>query len=136
MNTVRERVVRRFESAIRKREADETLGDALYVLFRTASEIETCVDGWTVFRVMRESTEYLEAVGLMALLPCGQIPIAISITANADNLAWLAQVGQEDDEWRSLSESKRWKKVYIYASGSTQQPSWSWKKQYRGLVSG
>lgn len=134
MQSVRDQLVSKFEFATRKRDPDETLGDAVYALLRVASEVEICVDGWEVFRVKSETSESLEAVGLMTLLPRGSIPIAVSILGKPGGLAWSVRLGEENDEWRSLSESKRWKKVYLYSTGAASEPPWSWGQQYRGLV--
>jgi hypothetical protein len=101
-----------------------------------ATELEICVDGWSVFKVTKETNEQLEAVGLMTLLPSGSLPIAMNISANAGNLSWSAQVGEVDEEWQALPESKRWKKVYLFATGSDVEPQWSWGRQYRGAVNG
>jgi hypothetical protein len=134
VQSVRDQLVSKFELATRKCDPDETLGDSVYALLRVASEVDICVDGWEVFRVKSETNEYLEAVGMMALLPSGSIPIAISILGKPETLAWSVRLGEENDEWRSLSESKRWKKFYLYATGSASEPPWSWGKQYRGFV--
>ena len=135
MESVRERLARRFDSFARKREPEEMIGDAIYALLRSASELEIVVDGWTLFKVMRESENALEAVGLMTLLPSGSIPILVNVGLGAESLTWSIQVGEQRPDWCALSESKRWNHVYLYATASTQEPPLVWGRRYQGEVS-
>src|SRR5262245_14677250 len=98
MESIREQLIRKFESWTRKRDAEETLGDAVYALLRCARELDLCVDGWTVFRVMRESTDSIEAVGLMMLLPDGSIPMAVSLRTTSNGITWSVQVGEQNQD--------------------------------------
>jgi hypothetical protein len=132
MGTIRELLLECFPSARGPLEPDVELADALYCLLRT-NDVGVTVDGWEYIRITRESRDALEAVGLVWLLPSGSVPIAVHVEANASGLAWKAQVGREDEEWRAQSESKRWKSVYLYATGDRSEPGWSWD-EYQGTV--
>jgi len=92
------------------------------------------VDGWTLLRVVQESDESLDAVGLMTLLPSGSVPMALNITADEGGLTWSVQAALQDRAWLALSDSKRWNNVYLYATGERETPPWTWGQQYRGRV--
>ena len=133
MGAIRQLVLQQFSTATRVLEANDELAGALYHMLRMV-DVEVTVDGWELFRVVQEADDHLAAVGLMALLPGGSVPIAINVRAHQDGLAWSAQVGREDEDWLALSESKRWKSVYLYASGELQEPRWTWSSPYQGLL--
>lgn len=94
------------------REPGYELEDALYCLLRT-SDIDITVDGWEMLHIIRETDDVLETAGLMTLLPRGCVPIAVSCKACESGFVWSALIGQADEAWRSFSESKRWKSVYL-----------------------
>jgi hypothetical protein len=48
---------------------------------------------------------------------------------------WSAQIAHLDEAWRSLSQSRQWKSVYLYASGELSSPRWNWARQYQGSLS-
>jgi hypothetical protein len=133
MGFVRQQVIQRFPSDSRVSE-EEQLATALYFLLWSIEELEVSVDGWSLLQVVRESDDSLDAVGLMTLLPNGSIPMAISVRAAADGIAWSAQVAVPDQEWDSLSHSKRWNSVYLHATGDRGERSWTWGRQYQGVV--
>jgi len=133
MSTVRNLLLERFPFARGGEEPDAELATALYGLLRT-SDVGVTVDGWGFVRVVRESPREVEAVGLMSLLPTGSIPIAVQVEATATGLAWKAQFGREDGEWQAQSESKRWKSVYLFASGDRREPAWVWNANHQGTL--
>jgi hypothetical protein len=133
MSTVRNLLLGLFPFARGGVEPDVELTDALYGLLRT-SDVGVAVDGWGFVRVVRESPREVEAVGLMSLLPSGSVPIAVQVEATQTGLAWKAQVGREDGEWQAQSESKRWKSVYLFASGDRGEPEWIWGEKYHGTL--
>jgi len=133
MRAVRDQLLKLFPSAREPLEPDTELADALYCLLRT-SEVGVTVDGWSFIRIVRESHESIEAVGLMSLLPSGSVPMVVHVEAAAAGLAWTADIGRGDDDWRALSESKKWKRVYLYASGDRNEPGWTWSEKCRGTV--
>jgi hypothetical protein len=78
--SVRQQVLRQFLSQTSLREADEELATALYFMLRSIDDLS--VDGWALFRVIQESQDSLDAVGLMTLLPSGSVPIAVNVTTD------------------------------------------------------
>jgi hypothetical protein len=130
--TIRQLVVRRFSVGNRAREPDDELADALYFMLRMVN-VDVAVDGWALFRVTQEASDCLTAIGLMTLLPDGSVPIAVSVRVHNDGLAWSAQLGRNDFAWSAIPESKRWKSVYLHASGDLNEPPWTWGPTYQGV---
>lgn len=116
-------------------EPDDQVGSALYELLYGLGLEGGNLDGWLVFRIIRESADSIDAVGLMALLPADTVPIQVSVRVAGQALNWSAQVALQDEAWRSQSHSKQWKSVYLYASGELNSPRWNWGRQYRGSLS-
>jgi hypothetical protein len=132
MASVRQQLLQRFPIQARVSEPDRDVADAVYAMLWAMEDL--VVDGWALFRVTQESNDSLEALGLMTLLPSGSIPMSISIRADERGLAWSAQVGDQDQEWLALSDSKRWNSVYLHATGGRETPQWNWAREFRGLV--
>jgi hypothetical protein len=132
MKSAREKLLREFPLKALATGPDEELANSLYALLRSIDGLQVTVDGWSYVRVVRESPESLGAVGLMTLLPSGSIPIEIEVKANNSGVAWMVQVAQTDSEWLALSESKRWNRVYLYATGERATPQWSWGESLEG----
>src|SRR5262245_29632561 len=95
---------------------DVAVADAVYVLLRGHPELELSVDGWSSFYVLEETTASLRAVGIMTLLPTGELPMEVELSREADRTRYSLSMGLADTRWTSLSESKRWKSVYLYAN--------------------
>jgi hypothetical protein len=134
MASVREQLLHRFPSPGAPVQPEEEVAHALYFILWHIDDQNVCVDGWMQFRIIRESEDSLDAVGLMSLLPTGSVPIEVSVSAAERGLAWSAQVARRDPSWLSLSESKQWKQVYLYATGELEKPQWVWERRYEGLV--
>ena len=130
--SVRQQVLRQFSPQTREPERDENLATALYFMLWSIDDLT--VDGWALFRVVQESEESLDAVGLMTLLPSGSVPMALNVRADAGGLTWSVQAALQDRSWLALSDSKRWNNVYLYATGDRQAPPWRWGRQYEGRV--
>ena len=133
MESVRQRLLKRF-SAHEGVRGDEQLAAALYDMLWTVDDLELDVDGWTLFRVVRESNDSIDAVGLMTILPSGSVPIAMKVSAEEEGLTWAAQVARQDRDWLALSDSKRWNRVYLYATGARDEPEWTWDRTYQGVA--
>ena len=134
MGSVRKQVLQHFPREARVREPDDEVASALYALLWSIDDTDVSVDGWSYFRVIRESEESLDAVGLMTLLPSGSVPIAINVKAQQGGFAWSVQVAHLDQAWLALSDSKRWNSVYLYATGELETPRWTWGRQHHGSV--
>jgi hypothetical protein len=130
---IRQQLFERFPHFVRGRAPDEDLADALYALLWSIDK-DVSVDGWALFRVVRESTQELDAVGLMTLLPSGAAPIAVSLREQAGGFAWSMRIGRLDAPWLALSPDKQWNSVYLYATGAGESPPWTWGPQYDGSV--
>ena len=113
---------------------DDEIAHALYFMLWHIDDQNVCVDGWMQFRIIRESENSLDAVGLMSLLPTGSVPMEVSVSATERGLAWSAQVARREPAWLSLSASKQWKQVCLYASGELEKPQWTWERRYEGSV--
>ena len=133
MQAIREQIIERFSLGGSVREAPDDIADALYALLYRM-DLPVCVDGWNFFRIVSESDDQLHAVGLMTLLPVGSAPIELRLKATDQDLTWSVRVGRQDQIWESLSESKRWKGLYLYASGDSEAPIWNWEGSYEGRV--
>ena len=135
MNSIRQQVVQRFRQVVRGGTPDENLEDALYALLRSI-DTGVCVDGWAVFRVVNESPQALDAVGLMTLLPTDAVPVAISVRAQGGGFEWSVRIGRQDAGWRALSSDKQWSSVYLYATTKAESPPWTWGPGREGFMEG
>ena len=81
------------------------------------------MDGWDYFSVIRESNDSIDAVGLMTLLPSGSVPIEVNVTRHESGFTWSVRIARLDPAWLALSDSKRWKSVYLYATGEREARS-------------
>lgn len=132
IRTVRQRLLRHFPHQARANEPDDDVATAVYFMLWSMEGVS--VDGWRFFRVVRESDDCLEALGLMTLLPTGSVPICVTIKADENGLAWSARAGVQDRDWLALSDSKRWNSVYLYATGEREEPQWEWDRECQGQV--
>jgi hypothetical protein len=133
MKPIRQQVLDCFPHLVRGRTPDDDLADALDALLWSI-EKDVSVDGWALFRVVRESTQALDAVGLMTLLPTGTAPIAINVQAQPDGFTWLVRIGSLDAAWLGLSPDKQWNSVYLYATGAIESFPWTWGPPQHGSV--
>jgi len=134
MASVRQQILQKFPSQTRIHEPDVELANGLSYMLWSIDDAQVTVDGWTLFKVVQEADDSLDAVGLMTLFPSGSTPIAVCVRATESGLAWSARLSLRDEAWLSLSESKRWKNVYLYASGDREEPPWIWDRRYHGIV--
>lgn len=133
METIRQHILRQLELDARVHEPDEDLAAALYILLGSV-DIEVTVDGWALFKVTVESSDSLDVIGLMTLLPSGSVPVALNVRMDNGGLAWSARLGNQDAEWGALSSSKRWNRVYLYASDARDEPQWTWDRPRSGRL--
>jgi hypothetical protein len=134
VKSVRQQLIQRFPPPPRAIEADDQLGHALYFMLWSLGDPDVTVDGWTVFKVTGETDASLDAVGLMTLLPGGSMPMALHVEAADPGISWSARASLNDEAWLSLSGSKRWKNVYLYARGELADPPWEWDRTYTGTL--
>ncbi len=134
MKSVRQQLIERFPPLPLTTAADDQLGHALYFMLRSSVDPDVSLDGWAFFKVTGESKDSLDAVGLMTLLPGGSMPMALHVGATDSGLTWNAQASLQDKAWLSLSDSKRWNNVYLFAGGDRVDPPWSWDRTYAGIL--
>ena len=113
---------------------DIALADATYVFLRVRNDLSHSVDGWTSFHLAQECTESLRAVGTMALLPDGEAPVELQLSTETGKVQYLLRVGLVDEHWQSLSASKRWKSIYLYAT-QDRAINWTWSESISGHLS-
>jgi hypothetical protein len=134
MKSAREQLLHHFPLGAPVREPEDELANSLYSLLWSVDEKDMFVDGWSYFRVVRESEDSIDAVGLMTLLPSGSVPIEIHVRRQEAGLFWLVQIARLDPDWLALSDSKRWNSVYLYATGEREIPRWTWGRQHHGSL--
>jgi hypothetical protein len=100
---------------------------------RIIPNLDVALDGWKMFRLMTETITSLRAVGIMHVLPGGELPVEVMLSTSLEGTRYRVQIGGDDSEWKSLSESKRWKAVYLYATGECDE-QWVWSKPISGCL--
>lgn len=106
---------------------------ALELYLRAIPKLETAVDGWTFLQVIEESRTALRAVGLSYVLPSSILPIDAQFRFSNGSVEYRILVGSDDETWGALSESKRWKAVYLYATEGAKS-DWNWDHPVKGLL--
>jgi hypothetical protein len=111
----------------------DPLADATYIFLRGLPDLDLSVDGWTSFHVIRETEVSLTAVGIMTVLPADDLPLEVEFSTESNETRYLVRVGLVDERWHSLSESKRWKSVYLYATQG-RDIDWTWSEPISGQL--
>jgi hypothetical protein len=134
VESVRQQLLKRYPASRRAIDADDRLGHALYSMLCSLNDPDVTLDGWALFKVVHETDDSLESVGLMTLLPGGSAPMALRLDSTEQGLLWKAKASLRDEAWLSLSDSKRWNNVYLFANGDRALPPWVWDRSYEGVV--
>jgi hypothetical protein len=111
----------------------DVLADAVYVLLRGDPNLDVAVDGWSMFQVVQETTTSLKAVGIMTVLPSGELPMELEFSRESNATRYRLRMSLVDEGWYSLSESKRWKAVYLYATQG-RDLDWPWAEPISGQL--
>lgn len=124
---------------VRERFPENPTGDgafsyALELFLRVIPNLDASLDGWKMFRLASETATSLRAVGIMHVLPSGVLPVEVTLSTGSRGIQYRVQIGIDDSQWDSLSDSKRWKAVYLYASG-VRDEEWAWSKPISGWLS-
>jgi hypothetical protein len=69
----------------------------------------------------------MRVVGLVYVLPTGEFPLEIELARDHGSTTYWLRMGTEDAQWASLSDSKRWNAVYLYATGEHHE-QWTWSE--------
>jgi hypothetical protein len=134
VESVRQLLLKRHPAPPRSIDSDDRLGYSLYLMLSSLNDPDVTMDGWALFKVIHETDESLEAVGLMTLLPSGSTPMSLRLDSTEKGLHWNAQISLRNEAWLALSDSKRWNDVYLFAKGDRTQPPWVWDRSYEGIV--
>lgn len=132
--TIRDILLSRCRDLVRSEVTDysrDPVADAIYIFLRGLPDLDLPVDGWTSFHVVGEATESLTAVGIMTVLPTNELPLEVEFWTESNQMRYRLRVGLVDERWHSLSESKRWKSVYLYATQGLDM-AWTWSDPILG----
>jgi hypothetical protein len=110
---------------------DEALADAAYLFLRGHPDLDIAVDGWSMFQIVEETAPSLKAVGIMTVLPSGELPMELELSRGSNSTRYRLRMGLVDEGWFSLSKSKRWKAVYLYATQG-RDLGWPWSEPVSG----
>jgi hypothetical protein len=106
---------------------------ALELYLRAIPNLDVTVDGWKLLRIVHETTTSLRAIGIMYVLPPGELPMEVDLSREVGSTQYSVRVGIDDARWKSLSDAKRWKVVYLYASGDRDE-EWNWSEPIAGCL--
>lgn len=134
MKSVRRQLIEHFPAPPDAVGAVDQLEHALYFMLWDLDDPDVSVDGWMIFKVTSETAVSLEAVGLMTRLHGCSIPMSLRVELRAGGLAWNARASLKDRAWLSLSESRRWDSVYLFAGAEIAEPPWAWDRFYTGVL--
>ncbi len=113
---------------------DEAFRYALYLYVRGLPEVDIAVDGWRTLQISRETRGFMRAVGIMSILPPDELPLEVVLRLRGAETAYWLRFGVPDRLWRSMTRSRRWKAVYLYAH-DRHAASWNWADPVAGAVS-
>jgi hypothetical protein len=134
--TIRRIILTRFSELVHKCFPAEPAGEeaftyALYLCLRSLHIADVAMDGWRMLRIAGETATSLRAVGIMHVLPTGELPIEVELSGELHSIRYWVRIGMDDDRWGSLTDSKRWKAVYLYANGARDE-AWHWSQPISG----
>jgi len=112
---------------------EEAFSCALELYLRTIPNLNVSLDGWRMLRVVRETSASLRAVGIIYVLPTGELPLEVELSREPGSTCYWLRIGTSDARWESLSDSKRWTAVYLYASGDREE-GWTWSEPISGSL--
>jgi hypothetical protein len=138
LDTVRNVILTRYPELVEPHFPTDPAGEeaftyALGLYLRVVPNLDVVVDGWSMLRVIHETATSLRAVGLMDVLPGGELPLEVELSKEHGATRYWIRIGIEDAHWDSLSDSKRWKAVYLYASGKRDK-DWTWSEPISGCL--
>lgn len=106
---------------------------AFELWLRALPNLHVAVDGWTHLNVVEESPNVLRAVGIMWVLPPRKLPFDVKLRFDNGKTEYRVLVGSDDERWGALTESKRWKAVYLYSTEGAEPP-WNWDDAVQGSL--
>jgi hypothetical protein len=83
-DTVRSVVLTRFPDLVRRSfptcpAGEEAFAYALELYLHAIPNLDTALDGWRMLRLVHESATSLQAVGIMHVLPTGELPLEVEL---------------------------------------------------------
>lgn len=100
---------------------------------RALPNLEAAVDGFTYLNVVEETPTALRAVGISYVLPSSKVPIDAEFRLASGAIEYRILVGFDGETWDALTESKRWKAVYLFATEGAE-PEWNWDQPVEGSL--
>jgi len=104
---------------------------ALELYLRALPKFGAAIDGWHFLNVVEETSTALRVVGFSYVLPSSELPIDAKFRLAGGAIEYRILVGCDDKAWNALTESKRWKAVYLYATEGVE-PEWNWDQPIEG----
>ena len=108
---------------------------ALELYLRAIPSLDVAVDGFTYLNVVEETNTEMRAVGISYVLPSSLLPIEVVFQYVDGIVEYRILVGVDDELWKRLSDSRRWKAVYLYATEGAPA-EWDWDQVVEGRLEG
>lgn len=88
-----------------------------------------------MLRIVSETDDFLRAVGIMYVLGTGEfeLPMEVELSKQRGSISYSVRIGINDARWRLLTDSKRWKAVYLYSIGEREE-EWNWSEPVSGAM--
>lgn len=121
---------------VQERFPDDPAGEKAFsyaLEFFLCANLNAALDGWKMFRFVIDTATSLRAVGIMHVLPRGELPVEVTLSTGLEGTRYWLQIGTGDSRWESLSDARRWKAVYLYASGAHDEV-WTWATPISGRL--
>ena len=111
---------------------ENALEYAVEGLLRSVSGVGS-LDDFDFFCVIDETSTHMEIIGLAYFLPNRTLPLKVSFSLENENMTYRVLLGSDATNWHALSDSKRWKAVYLHAKEG-QSPGWNWDAPIEGSI--
>ena len=89
-------------------------------------------DGFLTFHIKEETTNSIEIVGLVTLLPSGRAPLQLKLSSDSSGMLYELNIGRTDDKWLRMNDSKQWNAVYLLGTDSYVD-EWLWQETISGV---
>ena len=106
---------------------------ALELYLRATPNLDAAVDGFTYLNVVEETRTEMRVVGISHVLPSSLLPIDVVFRYVDGIVEYRILVGIDDEKWNDLSDSWRWKAVYLYATEGAHV-EWNWDQPVDGRL--
>ena len=110
-------------------ESEDAFARMLELYLRALPNLNVALDGFRFLKVLRETDSEISVVGLCYVLPASEVPMKLTLVKETEFTTYILLFG----DLSSQSAEKRWKAVYLYASGDAEK-TWSWQKPISGKL--